>query len=579
VNKEISVYNKLYDVVRRNLFVLGVVAVLSILVAFLNVYLIKFEKEITDAAILKNKGLFKGLLIGVLVIICLKIPVEYIKAYLFGKFAEKTLMDLRIEISKKLIFSPINFIEKNAAGDFISRLTSDISIVAGFFTSALDQLLYHPVVFIIGLIYAIHLNWKMTLISFAIIPITILIAFIISKPVERFTKKQQDLYGNTNAIFQDIISGISVIKVFKLERYFYKKFENSLLKSFSEGLKSAKVETLLEPVKTIIQLGPVLLVILTGGAMVMKKQLTFGGLMAFIELMNIFIAPMNILPNIINSYRKAAAASKRLNEILSQYLEESGSEKGFDEYEYAVEFEDVWFSYENDLEKAVLKNFNLKIKRGEKIAFVGSSGCGKSTIVKLILGMYKPQKGCVKVFGIPTSRWNLYSLREKISVVNQDIYLFPDTIFENIKYGRYSATYEEIIEAARKSEIHEFIMSLPRGFETELKEGSVNVSGGQRQRIAIARAILRSSDVYIFDEATSALDADSENNILKTLNNSLKGKTIITIAHRFSSIKNVDRIIVIDRGTVAEEGSHDDLLCKKGIYYQLYTAQLMNELV
>jgi len=570
-------FSNLFSIVKKNFHLLFLTAFLSIVVSFINVALIRFEKELTDAAVLKSKELFLKIFFGALIVIGTKIPLEYIKAFLLGKFSEKSLADIKNEICKKLIFSPISYIEKNATGDFISRLTSDLSLIQNFISGALNDLLYHPVVFVIGTIYAITLNWQMTLICFAIIPVTIIAAIFISKPVEKYTKRQQDLYGDVNAVSQDAISGIAIVKAFLLERHFYDKFKQSLYNSFLEGLKSAKVEVLLEPVKAVIQIGPILMVFFAGGVMVIKGDLSFGGLIAFVELINIFLAPMNILPNIINSYRKAKAASERINEILEQSSEVSGSVKHEkNNYEYAIEFEDVWFWYDEG-SGAVLKGINLKVKKGEKVAIVGSSGSGKSTLTKLILGLYRPQKGNLKVFGISTFDWDINALREKISVVNQDLYLFPGSIGENIKYGRYSANFLEVKDAAKKACIYDFVQNLPNGFESDVSEGAVNLSGGQKQRITIARAILKGSEIFIFDEATSALDTESEQFIQNTLDEIFKGKTAIIIAHRFSTIKNVDRIIVIDDGKIAEEGTHDELFNKKGIYYQLYSRQFQDQ--
>lgn len=570
--KDLSKFSYVWKIIKKNLPLLVVVAILSITISFINIYLISIEKRLTDVVVDRNLSLFKQILFISFAIILIKIPLEYIKSYLHGKFTERSLVDLRNEVAKKLTFANIKHIEKNSTGDFISRLTSDISIVQMFLSSSLGDILYHPIVFTIGLMYGIMLSWQMTLFSFTVIPVVIIAALFLSKPVERFTKKQQELIGKGNEVTQDALSEIVITKSYLLEGHLFQRFKMYLEKAFDVGLKTARISALLESAKIILHVAPQILLVLFGGYMVIMDRLTFGGLIAFLELMNIFLSPLNVLPNIINGYRKAVAALERINEIFLYPDEKLGEKKEIREScENVIEFENVTFSY--DSERPILEDINLRIKKGEKVAIVGSSGSGKSTIVKLILGLYTPQKGEIKVFGVPIREWDIKALRERLSVVNQDVFLFPENIYENVRYGRLEAEREEIEEACRKAYIHDFIINEAGGYDKKIGERGVNLSGGQRQRIAIARAILKKADVFIFDEATSSLDTESENLIQSAINEIVKEKTAIIIAHRFSTIKNVDRIIVLNDGKVCEEGSHEELMKKKGIYYELYFRQ------
>lgn len=570
--KDLSKFSYVWKIIKKNLPLLVVVAILSITISFINIYLISIEKRLTDVVVDRNLSLFKQILFISFAIILIKIPLEYIKSYLHGKFTERSLVDLRNEVAKKLTFANIKHIEKNSTGDFISRLTSDISIVQMFLSSSLGDILYHPIVFTIGLMYGIMLSWQMTLFSFTVIPVVIIAALFLSKPVERFTKKQQELIGKGNEVTQDALSEIVITKSYLLEGHLFQRFKMYLEKAFDVGLKTARISALLESAKIILHVAPQILLVLFGGYMVIMDRLTFGGLIAFMELMNIFLSPLNVLPNIINGYRKAVAALERINEIFLYPDEKLGEKKEIREScENVIEFENVTFSY--DSERPILEDINLRIKKGEKVAIVGSSGSGKSTIVKLILGLYTPQKGEIKVFGVPIREWDIKALRERLSVVNQDVFLFPDSIYENVRYGRLEAEREEIEEACRKAYIHDFIIDEAGGYDKKIGERGVNLSGGQRQRIAIARAILKKADVFIFDEATSSLDTESENLIQSAIDEIVKEKTAIIIAHRFSTIKNVDRIIVLNDGKVCEEGSHEELMKKKGIYYELYSRQ------
>jgi len=565
--------NNILQIVKRDVSLLILVALLSVIVSFINISFINFEKNLTDAVLAKNRDLFMKIFWTVMIIVLIKIFLEYIKAYFYGKFSEKTLLNIRTEIARKLNFASYDYIEKNTTGDFISRISNDLSLIQSFIGGSLNDIIYQPIVFLIGLFLALSISWKLTLFCFTVIPICIIGSVLISKPVEKFTRAQQEAFGDVNAISQDVISGINILKAFNLEKELYSKFLNELKKAFKEGLKSAKFEVLIEPLKVVLQISPFIFLFLYGGRLVIRDEITFGGIIAFINLLNVFLAPVSVLPNVINSYRKAKAAAGRIEEILNQPDELRGVVKDEDKNcVFAVEFENVSFSY--DGERDVLKDLNFKIKRGEKVAIVGGSGSGKSTIVKLILGLYKPQKGIIKIFGIDINDWDTFSLREKISVANQDIYLFPESVKENIQYGKYSAKDEEIISCAKKAFAYDFVMEDLGGIDEEIGERGVKISGGERQRIAIARFLLRdNAELYILDEATSALDTKLEADIQKVFEEELNGKTVIIVAHRFSSIKIADRIIVLENGEIVEEGTHKELFEKRGTYYHLYLQQ------
>jgi ABC-type multidrug transport system fused ATPase/permease subunit len=266
-------------------------------------------------------------------------------------------------------------LKKNTTGDYISRLSNDLSLIQGFLSSSLNDLLYHPITFILGIILAISINLKLTLFCFAIIPISIILALIISKPVEKYTKRQQEALSDVNSVVQDAISGITIVKAFNLEKELFNKYRKELVKSFKSGLTSARFETLSEPIKIMIQIIPFVLMFFYGGNLVLKGELTLGGIIAFIELMNIFLAPMNVLPNIINSYRKAKSSSERIEELLNQENEKGGYVKEEKKSDYDIEFEDVYFSYE---EEEIIKGISFKVKRGEKVAIVGERGISLS---------------------------------------------------------------------------------------------------------------------------------------------------------------------------------------------------------
>lgn len=566
----------IFKLIKKNIVLFVIITFLSIIVSFVNVLFINFEKNISDAIIEKNREVFTRIIWIIFSILFLKIFLEYIKSYLIGKFTEKTLMDLRLKIGEKLNKVKLSYIEKNTTGNLVSIISNDLSLIQNFLGNSLSDILYQPISFILGLILAFIINWKLTLFSFAVIPICFLGALLISKPIEKYTKRQQDAFSDVNTVAQDAFSGITVVKSFNLKEEIFKIFNNELKRTFREGIKSLKFEAFLDSVKGVIQIGPFLLMFLYGGDLVIKGEISIGGIVAFIEIMNIFLNPVNNLPNILNNYQKAKAGLIRIEEILSQEEEDNGYVKEGDKKStYVIEFQNVCFSYDGNHE--ILKDINFSIKRGEKIAIVGGSGSGKSTIIKLILGLYKPTKGNIKILGIDIKDWDLASLREKISVANQDIYLFPESVKENIRYGRYSASDEEIKEVTKKMLAYDFIISDLGGFEEEIGERGLKLSGGEKQRISLSRFLLKDNcEICLLDEATSSLDTETELQIQNILEKELKDKTVLISAHRFSSIKFVNRILVIDKGEIVEEGTHEDLLNKRGVYYRLYFKQFEN---
>ncbi len=564
----------IYLFLRKNLILLLFALLFSLIIAFINIYFRDMERYLVDFVIAKNFVGFKKVFLTVLLISVIRIFLEYVKAFNLGKLAERYINGLRLEIGKKLTKVNLEFIEKRATGDFISNLSNDLSLVQNFLNSSLGDIFYQPFVFIFGVILALKISWKLTLFTFVIIPICIYLSIIITKPVEKYTKRQQDEYGNVNTVVQDALSGMAVVKAFNLRSEIINLFNDKIRKAFKEGLKSARFEVFLDPLKEIISLSPFIMMFLFGGRLVISGEMSIGGIIAFIGLINVFIAPMNVLPNIINSYKKAKAALERVYEVLSAGEEKSGIISKYDlVYPYAVEFDNVSFSY--DGVNYILKDVSFKVRKGEKLAIVGESGSGKSTIAKLILGLYKPTRGHIKVFGNELDEWDILSLRERISLANQDVYLFPESVEENIRYGKYNVDNEKIKEVSKKVLAYDFIISDLGGFDKEIGERAFKISGGERQRIALARFLLKEeAEIFIMDEATSALDSDTEAKIQEILFKELKDKTLIVIAHKYSSIKFVDRILVLEDGRIVEDGTHEYLVKKKGVYYKLYSKQL-----
>jgi len=529
--------------------------------------------KLSESAILMDFDKFVEAVVPMLIVFMLQIPISFVSTYAANRFAEYTMLNLRNKITRHIQSLPLTYIERNQSGDILSRLNSDTSVVQGFLQDALLQLLVQPLTFFACAAFLFYLSFELSMVSFTAIPIFMAITLLISKPLEKHSKEVLEAVAQVTGVAQSAISGMPEAKSFRLEPILGEKFDKAVSNSVRKGLRMSKVSAFITPINNMMQFVPYMLVSAYGGFLVISERLSFGELIMFINLTNAVVGPLHILPQVIGSYRLAKSAGARLFELSDEAVEITGIDYAPVEAEAdAIEFKDVCFAY--DGKEMLLTNFNMRVSKGETVALVGSSGCGKSTLVKLMAGFYKPQKGDVKIFGVSVSNWDIEKLREKIAVVSQDVFLFPCSIFENIAYGKRDASREEVYDAARIAGIHDFIESLPEGYDTHIGERGFRLSGGQRQRISIARAILKNSPILLLDEATSALDVESENSVLKNLDEFMKDRTTITIAHRFSTIKSVLNIFVMEKGTVISSGKHENLLETSDTYRRLYLKQI-----
>ncbi len=489
-----------------------------------------------------------------------------------GLLGVKSARDMRQKVVHHINRLPAVELEKRHTGDLLSLLSNDVSIVAGFLEEGLPALIFQPVRFLGAFAFLLYVNWKLLLFSMLIIPAALFAAHIFSKPLGRYVEELQGFLGKMNSIVQDMLGGIFVVKAFNLKGLMLGKYKGAVEDALEKSLKIERRISMMAPVNVITQLLPFILCILFGGYLAIQGQITVGILLAFIQLMNYLVEPMQYIPALIAEYKGARGAGSRMLEILDQEVErEDGEMFSVKSYNYPIEIENAAFSY--DGENRVLDGLSLKVGLNMRAALVGPSGCGKSTVLKLICGFCNLQEGSLKLFGQELNEWELTGLRSKFSVVSQDTYLFPDTIAENIAYGRVGASLEEVVEAAKAANAHDFIMELPEGYATLVGERGARLSGGQRQRLAIARAVLKDSPVILLDEPTSALDMESEAVVQEALERIMNNRTVLTVAHRLSSIRNADRIYVMDKGSIAETGSHEELLAAGGLYARLYKRQ------
>jgi len=493
---------------------------------------------------------------------------EYLMAYV----AQKVIFDLRSRLWKHLSRLSLTFFTREKVGNILSRLTNDISLIEQTLTYAVTDLVIRSVT-VMGIIaFIFYINWELSLVSMSILPLT---AFLIEKYGRRMRslgRQIQDSLSNLTSIASEVIGAMKVVKAFATSEREVERFEEANVRSLKASLRGAKLRAILSPTVEMVAASSTIFLLWYGGREVIGGRLTPGELVAFLGYVAMIVTPLKGLSNVFARFQQALSAMDRIFEVMELPVEVSEDEGAIDipDIRGEVVFERVSFSYQGE---PVLRDINLKVKPGEVIGIVGPSGAGKSTLVDLIPRFYDPTEGTIYIDGIDIRKIKLDALRKKIGIVSQETILFATTIRENIAYGKPDASFEEIVESAKIANAHDFIMRLPNGYDTVVGERGVTLSGGERQRIAIARAILGNPKILIFDEATSALDSESEREVQGALEKVMRGKTTFFVAHRLSTLRCADRIIVLNDGRIVEEGTHEELLKKRGLYWRLYILQ------
>lgn len=500
--------------------------------------------------------------------------VIYSRRVALGRFAELTVADLRQKVVEKINCLPISYIEQHDSGDVVSRLTNDTALVRDFLYNGLMPLIYLPFAGLLALIAVIIINWQLTLAILLATPVLSAVVSWIAKPIHGTSKNLQTTLGEINVHVQDAIAGSCEIKAFDIGKAHAQKLLHKIELAVGHGLKLAKQESLMHIVSQIAAGTPFFICFGYGGYLMIRGIVSIGSLFAFINLLNHVSAPVTALPRYIGQFHTAMAGYGRIQEVLDAVEEPSGGMAFASDTDRVIEFNNVNFNYGS---ATVLTELSFEVRQGETVAIVGPSGSGKSTILKLISGFYQPQYGTIKIFGHDLNQWNLASLRSMIAIVNQEAFLFPETIKENIAYGLPNASEAQVIKAARLANAHEFIIQLPNQYETIVGEWGSKLSGGQKQRVAIARALLKNAKILLLDEPTSALDSEAEHQVQIALERLTRGKTTLIVAHRLSTIINADRILVVDQGRIVETGTHEQLLRSQGLYFKLYQAQAQSQ--
>lgn len=500
---------------------------------------------------------------------------SFMRVYTFSVTSERTLADLRQHVFHKIVWLPLTFFDNRRVGELMSRITSDVSTLQDTFTTTMAELLRQTLTLIIGTIIISFLAPQLTVFMLLTFPVLVILALIFGKSIRKFSRKTQDKLAEANVIVEESLQSIQVVKAFTNEAFELLRFKKSLSEVVQVAVRTAKYRGFFVSFVILALFGGIVAVGWYGAWLVQNGMLSVGELFSFIIYTSFIGGSIAGLGDLYTQLQRSVGASERLLEILDQKDEEELPASADTKLSGDIVFEHVNFAYPTRPDFPVLKDLNFHIRAGEKIALVGQSGSGKSTIINLLLRFYPVQEGSILADGLNIQLFSLTDYRKNIGIVPQEVILFGGTIRENIAYGKPDASLEEIRLAARKANALDFIESFPEQFDTLVGERGVKLSGGQRQRIAIARAILKNPSILVLDEATSSLDSQSEYLVQQALEKLMEGRTTIIIAHRLSTIKKVDRIFVISQGQLAEMGSHAELTqVNNGLYSNLLKMQL-----
>jgi ATP-binding cassette subfamily B protein len=580
--KQLYAYIKPY----RLKFLLGLLclfasSIISLLFPFVAGRLIDAASANKSSSFHDDINLIAGLLVLILII---QSFFSFFRIILFSEVSERGLADLRADLYGHLIRQPMSFFANKRVGELNSRISSDISLIQDTFTIALAEFLRGIMSLLVGIIVIAWLSPWLTVVMLSVFPLLIVIAIIFGRYIRKLSKKTQDQLAETNIIVDETLQGIQTVKTFTNEAYEYGRYRIAIDKVVRVALKGARSRGAFASFIIFGLFGAIVLVLWQGARQVSMGQMTIGELTSFIIYTTFVGAALGGFSEQYAQLQKTIGATERIREILQEPTETIDMKlsppvvMANDEFlsNATVEFKQVHFSYPGREGVEVLSGVNFSVSSGEKIAIVGGSGGGKTTLISLICQLYQPTKGVIEFDGKPASQYSIYDLRSIMALVPQEVLLFGGTIRENILYGNLKASQEQLEFAAKEAFAHDFILSFPDKYDTVVGERGIKLSGGQRQRIAIARAILKNPKILILDEATSALDSQSEHVVQAALDNLMKGRTTFIIAHRLSSVRNANRILVLQNGQIVQEGTHEELMSDPtGVYLKLANLQYL----
>ncbi len=490
--------------------------------------------------------------------------------------AQKTVHTMRRDLFNKLQSLPIRFFDTNSHGELMSRFTNDVDLVSDVLNSSVTQIFTSTMTLVGTFVLMLYISPLLTLVTLVIVPLMLFIASRVIRKSKNYFMAQQKAIGTTNGYIEEIMTGQKVVKVFGYEAHAEQTFNVMNEELREKATKAQLYSGIMMPIIQNLSTINYALTAMVGGMLAVLRGLDIGGLASFLQYSRQFGRPVNELSNQFNSLQAALAGAERVFEMMDRQPEPEDAADAItmDNIKGEVKFEHVDFSY--DPGRPILKDISLEAKPGQKIAFVGSTGAGKTTIINLLPRFYDIDKGSISIDGIPIRQIQMHSLRRSLAIVLQDTHLFTATVMENIRYGRLEATDDEVVAAAKLANADSFIRRLPNGYETLLERDGSNLSQGQRQLLSIARAAVADPAILVLDEATSSIDTRTEKHIEQGMDTLMKGRTTFVIAHRLSTVRNADEIIVLEHGVIIERGDHNNLMAKKGKYYGLYTGQFKN---
>lgn len=535
----------------------------------INVSLKEFSERNSKSMILKL------LLVLAVILFFIRSLSMYFQQIIFKQIEEKVIMFIRNDFYEAILKKPIEFFHSHKLGEVISRAVNDVNMIRGMTLNSVTNLIRNLLLVTVYVFMMVAVSERMSMMMlFVVIPISVTVSFI-SSILKRRSRKVQQKFADITSILQETIMNIRIVFSFAMGNYERARFLKENKKFYKKSVHMIRAGQLVTPFTEFVSVMITLVIIWYGGLLVLNPQnaMTAGKFSLFLVALLASLHPIKEIAKVYSEINKGLAAAERVFEVIDEpvNLKDKDDAKSITAFTDSIVFNDMSFKYPTS--DIVLRDINLTIKKGEAVAFVGPSGGGKSTMMDLLLRFYDPVKGSIRIDNVDMRDYKTDDVRNLMGMVTQEVILFDDTVSHNISYGRLDASKEDIIQAAKAANAHDFILELEEGYETIIGERGAKLSGGQKQRLAIARAILKNPQILIFDEATSSLDGESEYQVQEAIYRLMKDRTTLIIAHRLSTIRNCNKIIVIDKGIIVEQGSHEELIEQGDLYKKLYNIQ------